>query len=173
MIVATKAFGMGIDRANVRHIVRNGVPESISSWAQELGRAGRDGLPATATILYSSEDVQNAKSWIKNHLHNPPVRDGILSEFSTVWRYIYADNAGKYRRRVLLNLFGENETEAKADGVCCDVCELNISCSLELAKLLKALETLGGIGEVKLAEWLRGSNASWTNKHNKTCNSWK
>ena len=156
VIVATKAFGMGIDRADVRHIVRNGVPESISSWAQELGRAGRDGLPATATILYNyNEDVQNAKSWIKNHLHNPPVRDGILTEFSQVWRYIYADNAGHCRRKVLLSLFGEEESEAMSDGTC-DVCELNISCSLEckaeLVKLLKALETLGGIGEVKLAE---------------------
>ena len=78
--------------------------------------------------------------------------------------YIYAQNAGKCRRKVLVNLFGEDEAEAKSDGTCCDVCELNISCSLEcnseLAKLLKVLETLGGIGEVKLAEWLRGSNAS-------------
>lgn len=48
---------MGIDRVDVRHIIRNGVPESISSWAQELGRAGRDELPATATILYNGSDA--------------------------------------------------------------------------------------------------------------------
>ena len=176
VIVATKEFGMGIDWADVRHIVRNGVPESITSWALELVRAGRDGMQATATILYNSEDVQNAKSWIKNHLHNPLVRDKTLTEFSNVWRYIYAESAGKCRRKVLLKLFGENEAEARSDVTCCDVCEQNVSCSLEckseLAKLLKALETLGGIGEVKLAEWLRGSNASLTNKYNKNCSSY-
>ena len=62
LMVATKAFGMGINRKDVRHIIRNGVPESICSWAQELGRGGRDGLPATATILYSMEDLGNAKA---------------------------------------------------------------------------------------------------------------
>ena len=56
-IVATKAFGMGIDKPDIRHVVRNGVPESMLSWAQELGRAGRDGSQACATILYHRSDI--------------------------------------------------------------------------------------------------------------------
>ena len=66
---------MGINKRDVRHIVRNGVPESISSWAQELGRAGRDGLPSTATILYTREDIINAKAWIKDHLRSNDIKD--------------------------------------------------------------------------------------------------
>ena len=56
-IVATKAFGMGIDKPDIRHVVRSGVPESILSWAQELGRAGCDGQQACATILYRRSDI--------------------------------------------------------------------------------------------------------------------
>ena len=50
-IVATKAFGMGINKPDIRYIIRHGVPESLSSWLQELGRVGRDGNPAQAYIL--------------------------------------------------------------------------------------------------------------------------
>ena len=51
VMVATSAFGMGINKPNIRHIIRYGVPENICSWAQELGRAGRDGNPARAPIF--------------------------------------------------------------------------------------------------------------------------
>ena len=52
-MVATSAFVIGINKPDIRHIVRYGVPENVCSWAQELGRAGRDGLPSRATIFYS------------------------------------------------------------------------------------------------------------------------
>ena len=53
VMVATSAFGMGINKPSIRHIFRYGVPENICSWAQELGRAGRDGNPANATIFFT------------------------------------------------------------------------------------------------------------------------
>ena len=76
VIVATKAFGMGNDKA------RNGVPESLASWAQELGREGRDGEQAHATILYQSSDISHTNAWVLNNLSNKARCDHILACFS-------------------------------------------------------------------------------------------
>ena len=82
VIVATKAFGMGIDKADIRHIIRNGVPESMTSWAQQLGRGGRDGEQAHATILYCSTDISHANAWVLNNLSNKGRCNHILACFS-------------------------------------------------------------------------------------------
>ena len=70
VMVATCAFGMGIDKPDIQHIIRLGVPENICSWAQELGRAGRDGRSATATIFYSMSDIDHGGAWVREHIHN-------------------------------------------------------------------------------------------------------
>ena len=121
-IVATKAFGMGIDKPDIRHVVRNGVPESLLSWAQELGRAGRDGSQACATILYHRSDISHANPWVLNNISDKDRCKRILSFFSESWRYVNAHLAGMCRRRLLLNAFGEKATVTNATGDCCDVC---------------------------------------------------
>ena len=68
VIVATKAFGMGINKPDIRHIVQNGVPENILSWVQELGRAGRDGKESWATILFRKGDVSHANEVVFKQL---------------------------------------------------------------------------------------------------------
>ena len=86
VMVATSAFGMGINKPNIRHIIRYGVPENICSWAQELGRAGRDGNPAKATIFYSATNIEHGGAWIKGHLYNQDHCSRILNEFSESWK---------------------------------------------------------------------------------------
>lgn len=66
-MVATSAFGMGIDKPDIQHIFRLGVPANICSWAQELGCAGRDGRPATATLFYSMSDIDHGEAWVREH----------------------------------------------------------------------------------------------------------
>ena len=61
---------MGIDKIDIHHIVRYGVPESLTSWDQELNRSGRDGQPATATIYYSTNNTNHAMVWIHDHISN-------------------------------------------------------------------------------------------------------
>ena len=175
-IVATKAFGMGIDKPDIRHVIRNGVPESILSWAQKLGRAGRDGNQACATILYRKLDISHANPWIMNNLHDRDRCNRILSSFSESWRYINAHLAGVCRRRLLTDMFGETNTPTSATGDCCDVCSQNWAdkrdFKVELGIVIDTINHIGFKGEVKLAEWIRGSNIAWTAAYTKNCSSY-
>lgn len=93
---------MGINKPDIRHIICYGVPENICSWAQELGRAGRDEQPAKATIFYSSSDTDHSGAWIKGHLSNHDHCSRILNEFSDSWKYVMSNLANKCRRKTLL-----------------------------------------------------------------------
>ena len=84
-MVATSAFGMGIDKPDIQHIIRIGVPENICSWAQELGRAGRNGQSVVATIFYSMSDIDHGGAWVREHVHNSSYCKQILKEFSISW----------------------------------------------------------------------------------------
>ena len=106
----------------MRHVVRNGVPKSMLSWAQELGRAGRDGNQACETILYRKSDISHANSWILNNLSDHERCRKILEGFSESWRYINAHLSGACRRKLLMDMFGEGDCTPNASGDCCDVC---------------------------------------------------
>jgi len=84
MMIATSAFRMGPNKRDIRQIIRYGVPENMCSWAQELGRAGRDGLPSQATILYcmSNKEHAGAHAWIKGNLSNSSYCSRVLQKFS-------------------------------------------------------------------------------------------
>lgn len=173
VIVATKAFGMGIDKPNIRHVIRNGVPENIPSWVQEMGRAGRDGQQSWATILYRKSDISHANAWILNNLSNKARCSRILSGFSDSWRYINCHLARECRRSIILSAFGEAIGSDNAVDKCCDVCSIKQHVQLhdlkkELRVLIDALNQVGCKGEVKVSEWIRGSNLTWTNDHNKS-----
>jgi len=173
VMVATSAFGMGIDKPDIHHIIRLGVPENICSWAQELGRAGRNGQSAVATIFYSMSDIDHGGAWVREHVNNPSYCKQILKEFSNSWRYTMSDLVGKCRRQVLLDLFGEDAASlASTCEYCCDVCSQSKEFSLtDCMKELEVLIVLGDKGEVKLAQWIRGSSQEWTIQYNKDCHS--
>ena len=105
--------------------MRYGVPESLSSWAQELGRGGRDGKPATATILYSMSNVTMQWPGYVNITATQNIKR-ILKEFLSSWRYIMADLAGMCRHKGLLSSFGEDAAENNDSDNCCDVCKMEI-----------------------------------------------
>ena len=182
VMVATSAFGMGINKPDIRHIIRYGVPENMCSWAQELGRAGRDGLPSRATIFYSMSHTEHAGAWIKGNLRNIPYCSRILEEFSNSWTYVMADLACKCRRQVLLKIFGETMPQKEGHGLqqnCCDVCQLLLQnthtvadFSKELSILYDTIDAIGQKGEVKITQWIRGSALSWTDSYNKQTSSY-
>ena len=111
IIVATIAFGLGIDCSNIRHIIHWGAPEDIETLMQETGRAGRDGLPATAELFSAVKD---------SALHT----DEKMKEYCRL-------KPGECRRKFLLREFDSSEDVclAKISGCkCCDLCAATCSC---------------------------------------------
>ena len=124
VIVATRAFGLGINKPNVRFVIRNGLPPSISAWAQEYGRAGRDGKQAYAYILYYDNDIQHVGFWAQGMAkqHRSIDINDSSKEFSKALPISYAHLAALCRRKVLVELFGKDPTTAICPEYCCDVC---------------------------------------------------
>lgn len=115
IVVATVAFGMGIDKPNVRFVVHYDLPKNIESYYQETGRAGRDGLPAEALLLFGTQDIVLVRQLVESG-DNP---DRVRIEIHKLNTMIALAESVTCRRQVLLNYFGE-----QIDGGCgnCDLC---------------------------------------------------
>jgi ATP-dependent DNA helicase RecQ len=117
IIVATVAFGMGINKPNVRFVIHYDIPKNIESYYQETGRAGRDGLPAEALMLFDPSDIPRVKRFFEN-IEDPHRRRVEEHRFAAMAAFAEAQTC---RRQVLLNYFGEyNQTKCNNCDICLD-----------------------------------------------------
>jgi ATP-dependent DNA helicase RecQ len=155
IVVATVAFGMGINKPNVRFVVHFDIPRNIESYYQETGRAGRDGLPAEALLLYDPDDM----AWLRRCLDEKPAgpqQDVERHKLNAMGAFAEAQTC---RRLVLLNYFGEGKQEACGN---CDICldpPKRYDGLMDAQKALSCVYRVGqrfGLGYI--VEVLRGAN---------------
>ena len=164
IIVATIAFGMGINKPNVRFVIHYDLPKNIESYYQEIGRAGRDGLRAHCLLLLGYGDISKINYFIDQKADKE--RRIAKMHLDALIRYAESYNC---RRVPLLNYFGEKYTQEKCG--MCDNCEKEekdfVDITIEAQKFLSCVKRTGEIfGAMHIVDILRGSKSQKvTNKN--------
>lgn len=154
IVVATVAFGMGVDKPDIRWVAHADLPKSIESYYQEIGRSGRDGAPADTLTLYGPDDIRMRRSQIDEGLAPPERKEADHGRLNAL---LGLAEARQCRRKVLLAYFGENP------GNCghCDLCdtppELFDGTDAVRKALSAMLRTNESFGVAHLIDLLRGS----------------
>ena len=173
VVVATVAFGMGIDRSNVRLVLHTSLPKSLEAYQQETGRAGRDGLAAECVLLYSSADVFSWESLVRKSIDESDLEPDEAGRLlaSTV-EHLHAmrryAQAARCRHAALSEYFGQPYQQPSCEA--CDVClgeTESLSDSTVIAqKIISCVARVGErFGVRHVCEVLRGAKTEGITKH--------
>ncbi|PID35314.1 MAG: DNA helicase RecQ [Rhodobacterales bacterium] len=162
IVVATVAFGMGIDKPDIRWVAHADLPKSIEAYYQEIGRAGRDGAPAETLTLFGPDDIRLRRAQIDEGL---APEDRRAADHARLNALLGLAEASGCRRQVLLGYFGE-ESSPCGNCDCCDTPPEVFDATIPVMKALSAaLRTEERFGTGHLVDVLRGNETAKTRAH--------
>jgi ATP-dependent DNA helicase RecQ len=163
IVVATIAFGMGVDRPDVRFVVHLDMPDSPEAWYQQIGRAGRDGDPAETLLLFGGQDVAQARHWLAQSAAPDAQKRVMRTKLEEI---VALTEAVTCRTRALLSCFGE---EFAGDCGHCDNCDappITLDATVEAQKVLSAVYRTDQIfGALHIVAVLRGEATEAVLRH--------
>jgi len=155
IVVATIAFGMGIDKSNIRFVVHMNLPKTLENYYQEIGRAGRDGVEATTLLLFSTQDIVQQKSFIED-LPDSPYKENAFEKINTISRF---SNSESCRHQQIATYFHDtiNACHDKCDN-CINPDQNRVEITQDAQKLLSTIfRTKQSFGLQYVIDVLRGS----------------